>query len=204
MRRERPREAKWTVWGRRYQNCLQSLHPLPLSNAVNNFLRPVDVMGKDHLHSLTHSQVSLAPPPHLRDGTWALRPAPNYSWNSPLSFHTTLFPAADTQVDLTSGISICFHCSSSPTYRNPKVGLKSELSLKSTYTEATMFSPGFVLIFIVLIQQEHQAPLVSTSRESCTELTESLPHLIIANTLQGCCSYLRLKNEKTELNYPTQ
>ena len=102
-------------------------------------------------------------------------------------------------MDLTAGTSVCFHCSSSATLRNLKVGLKSELALKSTYTEATMFSPGFLLIFIVMIQQEHQAPLVSTSRESCTELMESLLHLIIANTLQGCCSYLRLKNEKTEL-----
>ena len=155
MRRLRPREAKWKVWGRRYQNCLQSLRPLPLSNTVNLFLRPVDVMGKDHLHSLTRSQVSSSPPPYLRDGTRALRSAPNYPWNSSLSFHTTLFPAPDIPVDLTSGISICFHCSFSPTYQNPKVGLKSELSLKSTYTEATMFSPGFILIFIVMIQQEH-------------------------------------------------
>lgn len=203
MRKLRPREAKWIVWGHRYQNCLQSLWPLPLSDTVNNFLRPVDVMGKDNLLLITHSQVSLWPPPCGRDGAWALRSAPNYSWNSSLSFHTTLFPAPDIQVDLTAGTSVCFHCSSSLMLRNLKVGLKSELALKSTYTEATMFSPGFLLIFIVMIQQEHQAPLVSTSRESCTELMESLLHLIIANTLQGCCSYLRLKNEKTELNYPT-
>lgn len=95
MRKLRPREAKWIVWGHRYQNCLQSLRPLPLSDTVNNFLRPVDVMGKDNLLLITHSQVSLWPPPCGRDGAWALRSAPNYSWNSSLSFHTTLFPAPD-------------------------------------------------------------------------------------------------------------
>lgn len=107
MRKLGPREAKRIVWGHRYQDCLQSPRPLPLSDTVNSLLRPVDVMGKDHLLSLTHLQVVLSPPPHLSDGTWALRSAPSYSWSSSLSFHTTLFPAPDIQVDLTAGISVC-------------------------------------------------------------------------------------------------
>ena len=107
MRKLGPREAKWIVWGHRYQDCLQSPCPLPLSDTVNSLLRPVDVMGKDHLLSLIHLQVSLSPPPHLSNGTWALRSAPSYPWSSSLSFHTALFPAPDIQVDLTAGISVC-------------------------------------------------------------------------------------------------
>lgn len=43
---------------------------------------------------------------------------------------------------------------------------------------------------------------MGTSHEAHTALIESLPNLIIANTLQVCCSHLHLKNEKIEFNYP--